>query len=74
MGAPNFYFGALESPVKSRDYENQEKLEKRMTFFQISFFFIKIAKFLWLMPKTRWIMVLDNRISIIWADFTKRPF
>ena len=29
MGAPKFYFGALESPVKSRDYENQEKLEKK---------------------------------------------
>ena len=43
MGAPNFHFSALESPVKSVNYENQEKLEKN-DFFSDFIFFIKIAK------------------------------
>ena len=57
-------------PRSEKNEKNSKKMEK-MTFFSTSIFFLKIIKFVQLMPITQWIMVWAEGISMKWADLKK---
>ena len=66
----NTIFPSQRVPQSQKMEENSKKMEK-MTFFSTSFFFLKIIKFDQLMPKTQWIMVRTEGISIKRANLKK---